>query len=217
MLTDREKAKEGGFAQVREALLKFKGRVVKTDNAMWGGQLVDEKGNKRPPREYFEIETTDNEVLEAKEELTMDISEKFSIRINCSDSKGSFWVDMFLASADKFKVLIPGGIKDKIVTFEKQTLENKDPKFNKTDWVIAGVENAPAGAKPASTAPQVDPLEIVYNLALGKTEAELQSAISMSPALTGLAAFPMAQSGMLTQALVKANRLKLVDGKYQKV
>lgn len=216
-ITDRSQAKEGGFAQVRDALQKFKGLVTDIQWGQWGGQLVDDQGKKKPPRDFLEVTCTDVEVLETTEELAMDISEKFTFRVNCSDFKGSFWIDMFLASADAFKILIPDGLKGKVITWEKQTLEAKDPKYNKTDWVIVGVENAPAGSttKKVVSAP-IDPLEVVFNLALGKTEGELQGAINNSPALAGTPSFPLAQNGMLTQALIKAKRLVVVDGKYQK-
>lgn len=213
-ITDRTQAKEGGFAQVREALLKFKGDVTDVQWGQWGGQLVGDDGKKRPARDFMEITTTNNEVLESTEPLSMDITEKFQIRINCSDFKGSFWIDMFLASADAHKVLIPDGLKKKRVTFEKQTLENENPKYNKTDYVIAGVEEIKEQAKPANQA--VDPMAFIAQLAAGKTDAELQAAIDKAPELMGSQVLPLAKSGMLVQALIKEGKLKLVDGKYQK-
>jgi hypothetical protein len=250
-ITDRSQAKEGGFAQVREALLKFKGTVIpedtrgnKTEFAMWGGELVDAQGKKKQPREFLQIVCKDVEILEVAEEITMDIAEGFSFRENCSDFKGSFWIDMFLASADKFKIMIPDGLMGKRITWEKMTLEavdkdgNAKPEYNSTNYVIVGVE---AGDKPQpkkvaakvttkagtpSTTPVevkvtgeaiiADPMDIVEGLAIGKTEAELKTAITTHPAFISSPVAPMAKSGIITQALLNAGRLVLVDGKYQK-
>ena len=228
-ITKREDAKEGGFAQVREALQKFKGLCTDAVFDMWGGQLVDDQGRPRQPREFLELSFTDVEVLEATEELAMDISEQWTIRENCSDYKGSFWVEMFLASADKFKILVPDGLKGKILTMEKQTLEafdkdgNPKPEYNATNYVIVGVEEVGTKAakttapKPVATTPvQGDPMDIVETLAIGKTEAELTAALNASPELATHPMGALAKAGMITQALVNANRLALVDGKYQK-
>lgn len=233
MITDKSQAKEGGFAQVRAALTKFKGTVVSTDSGQWGGQLVDpETGKKKPPREYFEINFTDVEVLESTEVISMDISEEFSVRLNCSDFKGSFWIDMFLASADKFKLLIPDGLVGKRLTMEKTVLEafdkagNAKPEYNSTGYVIVGVEES-GGAKPAKVkpAPQpsggvmslvADPMGLVADLADGKTDAELKKAILEHPGLVGSPVLPLAKAGMLTQVLINEGKLALVDGKYQK-
>ena len=216
-ITKREDAKEGGFAQVREALQRFKGLCTGATFDMWGGQLVNADGKKVQPREYLELSFTGTEVLEATEELNMDISEEWSIRINCSDFKNSFWVDMFLASADKFKLLVPNDLKNKILTMEKQTLEANDPQYNSTSWVIIGVEagNTATPAPKAEPAVQAtDPTNAILELAVGKTEEELKAAISET--LKGHPMLPIAEAGLLTQALVNGGKLVLVDGKYQK-
>lgn len=218
-ITKREDAKEGGYAQVREVLQKFKGLVTDLSFGQWGGQLVDDAGKPRPPREFLEISFTGVDVLASSEELSMDISELWTVRINCSDYKGSFWVEMFLASADKFKVLIPDGLKGKVVTMEKQTLEADDPKYNATGWVIAGIEEAgaksTAPAKPEAPKPMnLDPMATITELAIGKTEDELKDAIPV--ALEGHPMLPLAKAGTLTQSLLKEKKLVLVDGKYQK-
>lgn len=222
-ITDRSQAKEGGFGQVREALQKFKGTVTGAVFDMWGGQLIDEEGKKRPPKEFLEISFTDVEVLESTEELTMDISELWTVRINCSDFKGSFWMDMFLASSDKFKIPIPDGLKGKRITMEKQTLENDDPKYNKTDWVIIAVEDAPAkpnalaaSAQPPAQGGALDAQALIAELAVGKTEAELKAAIEVDPTLAGNPVHPLAKAGVITLGLVNEGKLALVDGKYQK-
>lgn len=227
-ITDRSKAKEGGFAQVRVALTKFKGTVIGADFDKWGGQLVDEQGKKKQPREFLEISCIDVEVLEVTEELTMDISEEFNFRENCSDFKGSFWIEIFLASADAHKILIPDGLVSKRVTFEKATLEavdkdgNRNPKYDSTNYVIVAVEDVKPKTQTAiipTEQPQsgaaVDPLAVIQELAIGKTEAELKDAISKS-VLAGTSVAPVAEAGILTQALVKEGKLVLVDGKYQK-
>jgi len=221
-ITDRSQAKEGGFAQVRAALSKFKGKVKSAEWGKWGGQLVNpETGKPLPAKEFLEITSVENEVLEVTEELTMDISEEFNFRVNCSDFKGSFWIDMFLASADKHKVMIPDGLVDKVVTWEKQTLENENPKYNATNYVIAGIEVGSKAApkkgavKPAaSVVPTGDPMDIVLNLALGKTSDELKAIIPT--ALAGSPLLPLANAGTVTQILLTQGKLALVDGKYQK-
>lgn len=218
-LTDRTQAKEAGFAQVREVLQKFKGLVTDVQFGTWGGNLIDPKTHKPvPPKEFMEVTSTGNVVLESTEPLSMDITEKYTFRVNCSDFKGSFWVEMFLASADAHKVLIPGGLKNKMITWEKATLENENPEYNKTDWVIAEVADAPAGnTTPAPSAAAPDPKALIADLAVGKTDAELQAAIDTAPGLMGSNVLPLAKSGMLTQALIKEGKLVLAgDGKYQK-
>ena len=216
-ITDRTQAKEGGYAQVREALLKFKGNVTDVQWGQWGGQLTDPStGRKLPAKEFMEVTCTNNEVLESTEPLNMDISELFNFRVNTSDFKGSFWIDMFLASADAHKVLIPDGLKGKRITWEKQTLENENPTYNKTDWVIVGIEEM-TGVTPTQPAtPTADPMDVVAEIAIGKTEAELSAAIDKEPRLAGSQVLPLAKSGMLAQALIKNGKLALVDGKYQK-
>ena len=230
-LTDRSQAKEGGFAQVREALKKFSGKVTNVEWGKWGGQLVDDKtGLPKPPREFLEITCEDVVILESTEEISMDISEQFTFRENCSDFKGSFWIERFLESADKFKILIPDGLLGKTVTWERVILEafdskgNAKPEFNSTNFIIIGIENAGA-SKPKASKPQesgtiappalADPMVVVQALAIGKTEEELKSAIETHPALIGTPVHPMAKAGVITQALLGEGKLALVDGKYQ--
>ena len=67
-LLDRSKAKESGFGQVRKAILKFEGDVVKAEFGLWGSQL-DENGKPLPPREFLDIETVNNTVLEIQRTL----------------------------------------------------------------------------------------------------------------------------------------------------
>jgi len=246
-ITNRSEAKESGFAQVRDALVKFKGRVTSAEFGVWGGELVDkETGKKVQPREFLEIVTEDNEVLEVTEELSMDISQQWTFRVNCSDYKGSFWVEMFLASADKFKVRIPDGLINKVVTFEKVTLEAYDrngertPKYDSTGMVIAGVEGGTAkaapkivkkeGAKepkevgevsseqPAATGDEaVDYMALAVTLAVGKTEAQFKTAIALDPTFINSPHLSLAKAGLLTQALINDGKLTVDgEGKFQK-
>jgi len=244
-ITDRSEAKESGFAQVREALSKFKGRVTSAEFDMWGGELVDpETGKKVQPREFLEITTEDNEVLEVTEELSMDISQQWTFRVKCSDYKGSFWVEMFLASADKFKVRIPDGLINKVVTFEKVTLEAYDrngertPKFDSTGMIIAGVEGSGAkaapkivkktgGEEPAEVAGEqptaqdsqgaVDYMAKAADLAVGKTEAQFKTAIALDPVFVNNPLLSLAKAGLLIQALINDGKLTVDgEGKYKK-
>lgn len=225
-LTDRKQARESGFAQVRAALQKFKGTVISAEFGQWGGQLFNEDGQPLPPREFLEITCTDVEVLEVTEELVMPI-EEWGFRVNCSDFKGSFWVDKFLESADKYKLLIPDDLVGKIVTWDKVTLVARDPKYNSTNYVIAGVEvskAAPRVVKPeAPVAPvevaeeeaeaakeAVDPMDIALELAVGKTEAQFRTAVSLDPQFIKSPLLALAKAGAITQALVNDGKLVIV-------
>ncbi len=161
-ITNRAEAKDGGFAQVREALVAFEGDVVeadakgqKTEFSMWGAG-TNPDGTPKAPKEFFQIVCVNVVPTEVTEELSMDITEGWTFRENCSDYKGSFWVEAFLASADKNKVQIPDGIIGKRVLFKRFTLEAKDkngqpnPKFNSTNYIIEKIVS-----KGASTAPKV--------------------------------------------------------------
>lgn len=226
----REEAKSGGFAQVREALLSYEGDVVKVETGQWGGKLVDDDGKPVPPREYFEVETTNNVPLEVTEELSMDISERFSFRVNMSEYEGSFWVDAFLASAEKAKVLLPDGIKGKRVTFRKVTLEGSEPKYNVTNFVIdkvaGGTKVAPKVTPKAVIAPapvasketvEEDEIALALNLAVGKTEAQFRSAASLHPKLIGSQLLPLIKAGLFTASQVNEGTLTLGnDDKYAK-
>jgi len=247
-ITNRSEAKEGGFAQVREALVSFEGDVVaqdargnKTEFGMWGGKLIGEDGKPIPPKEYLQVVCANVVPLEVTEELSMDISEGWTFRVNCSDYKGSFWVDAFLASADKNKVIIPEELINKRVLFKKFTLEARDPKYNSTNYVIDKVSKAATAAPkivakttaaPAAasieevTAEAVevlsnDPMEIALELAVGKTEQQFRSAVALHPEFINSPLLPLAKAGAITRTLVNDGKLKLViQGNkqvYQKV
>ncbi len=231
-LTDRSQAKESGFAQVRAALQKFEGTVTSAEFGQWGGTLVDDNGKPVPPKEFLEVETTEVEVLEVTEELAMSIDE-WNFRVNCSDFEGSFWVESFLESADKFKIQIPDELVGKRIVFEKVTLESFDkkgnptPKFNATNFVIAGVKKTAQAApkvvvkNPAPAVEEVevepdvgsgaiDPMEAALTLAVGKTEAQFRTAISLDPQFVGNPLLPLAKAGAITTALVNEGKLIVV-------
>lgn len=169
-VTNRSEAKEGGFAQVREALVAFQGNVVaqdargnKTEFAQWGSQL-DDNGKPKAPKEYLQIVCTNVTPVEVTEELTMDISEGWTFRENCSDFKGSFWIEAFLLSADKAKLLIPDGLIGKRIQFKKFTLEavnsktgERQPKFDATNFIIEKVIGLADENPVAQTAAVVTP------------------------------------------------------------
>lgn len=162
-ITDRNQAKEGGFAQVREALVAFEGDVVeqdargnKTEIGEYGAGTWPD-GKPKPKKEFLQVVCVNVVPLEVKEELVMDISEGWTFRINCSDYKGSFWIDTFLEAADKNKIQIPEGMVNKRIQFRLKTFESKDskgnakPEYNVTNFVIDKVVDQ--GEE--STAPKV--------------------------------------------------------------
>lgn len=235
-ITDRTQAKKGGWAQVREALVKFEGTVTKAGFDEYPPKTgVD--GEMMPKKEFLEIECNEVEVLEVTEELTMTIDE-YNFRVNCSDFEGSFWVERFLESADKVKLQIPEELVGKRVVWEKVTLEAFDkggqptPKFNSTNYIIAGVKGETAPAKPAPTVvakaktPEVvvvvgtgeapDLAEMALEFAVGKTEAQLKTAIAFDPAFASSPLLSLIKSGVLTTQWVNEGKLVVVDSKYQK-
>jgi hypothetical protein len=147
----------------------------------------------------------------------MDISQSYSFRENCSDSSGSFWIDKFLDSTDKFNIQVPEGLIGKRIVWEKVTLKAKDSQYNATNYIIVGVKAGTAPAPkvtsktPPTTAPVTetsnDPMETAKNLAIGKTEAQFRTAISFDPAFTGSPLISLAKAGMLTQALINDGKL----------
>jgi len=215
-ITDRSQAKEGGFGQVRAALVKFVGDCVSVESGQWGGQLLDDEGKPRPPKEFWEIVSENNQVLESTEELTMDISELFSFRVNCSEFKGSFYIDEFLGSVDKFKLQFPDGLIGKRVTWLKYLKEARDPKYNSTGFIIDKVEEGIGAAPGVTTDPvkagiaEIDPLEVACELAIGKTEQQFRNAFGVHPVLRASQLLPLAQAGAITKMLVEQGKLVTV-------
>ena len=217
-ITKVSDAKESGFAQVREALQMFEGDVVSAEFGQWGGTLFDDNGKPLPPKEFFEISCVNVKVLEAIEELAIPI-EEWSFRVNCSNFKGSFWVDKFLASADRNKLLIPDDLVGKRIVFKKETLEARDPKYNSTNFVIVGIKEEATADQPVTPQPQqeastvttssADPMDIALELAIGKTEAQFRSAVTMDPYFSQSELLPLAKAGNITKMLVEQGKLVL--------
>ena len=230
--------KKGGFQQVREALVKFEADVVATEDGQWGGTLLGDDGKPLPPKEFLEIKCMNVKVLETSEPLTMDLNgQDFSFRINCSDYDGSFWVDEFLASADKLKILLPDGIVGKRVIWKKAkhvwTIKGKETSYS--NFVIDGVVGpsmigtAPVGTPAPNptvsssvqvgtqiplpiTTPteQVDPMAVAADIAVGKTETQFRSAIALHPAFANSPLLALAKAGAITQTLINEKKLILV-------
>jgi hypothetical protein len=249
-VTNRSEAKEGGFAQVRAALIAFEGDVVaqdargnKTEFAQWGTSVGDD-GQPKPPKEYLQISCINVKPTEVTEDLTMDISEGWTFRVNCSDFKGSFWIDAFLLSADKAKVLIPSDLIGKRILFKRFTLKAMDkngvpnPKYDSTNFIIekligvAGTVTQTAiptvattttasSEAPTVTAPVVDLMDVAVELAVGKTETQFRTAVALNPAFANSPMLGLAKAGAVTQTLVNSGRLTLVQQGtkqvYQKV
>lgn len=229
-IIDKKEAKESGFAQVRAALQSFEGDVVSAEWGQWGGQLIDpDTGQPIPPKEFLEVSCTGVKVLTVSEELAMPIDE-WNFRVNCSDFKGSFWVEDFLESADKAKLLIPDDLIGKRIVWTKVTRswDIKGKVVDYSNFVIGKVTGAsgtapvvvgpedPGMPKPEAT-PVTDPMEIAVDLASGKTETQFRSAASLHPAFVGTPFLAMAKGGLMTASLVEEGRLVLgADGKYQK-
>ena len=218
-------AKSGGWAQTRKALQKFEGTLVSAEEGQWGGELIDKNtGKPVPPREFVEIRCIGNVALESTEELSMDISDEFTFRINCSESDNSFWVAAFLASADKAKVLFPDDLMNKRVVWEK--VSYGAGQYEKTDFVISKVmENGEVPTPQAQVnvppAALIDPMEIACNLAVGKTETQFRSAAGLHPAFVGSPLLALIKSGSVSSSLVEQGKLVLVGtgakAVYQKV
>jgi len=232
-ITDRGKAKEAGFAQVREALQSFEGDVVSAEFGQWGGKLVDDDGNIVPPKEFLEVDCVNVKPLTVTEELSMDISERFTFRVNCSDYKGSFWVEDFLASADKHKLLIPDDLTGKRIIWTKAVREYniRGKVVSTSNFIIAGVkatgvpEVLPKAARVQQAVkakevyptedvdvtagrPEVeDPMALALELAVGKTETQFRSAVSLHPSFVSSPLLPLAKAGAITATLVKEGKL----------
>lgn len=225
----RSEAKESGFAQVREALQSFVGDVISAEFGMWGGTLVDDTGKPIPPKEFLEISCVNVEILEISEELAF-TPDEWNFRVNCSDYKGSFWVEDFLASADKVKLLIPDDLVGKRIAWKKaiREYEIKGVKVAAINFIIdkvvgAATVTAPAprlipAYRPSEVAPGVeepvnvpveteDPMEIALGLAVGKTETQFRSAISLHPKFVSSPLLPLAKAGAITKSLVEQGKL----------
>ena len=240
-VTKRSEAKEGGFAQVRAALTGFIGDVIAvnprgetTGFDSWGtGTYPD--GSPKAAKEFFQIVCTNIEPKDFNEPLSMDISESWTFRVNCSDYKGSFWIDAFLKSADENKIQIPDGLIGKRVYFKQFTLEafdkagNPAPKFNATNFIIHQIigegtsevaqtpaTNTPAAVPTPAVASTEEALVVALNLAIGKTEQQFRSAASIHPSFVNSPVLGLIKTGVITQSLINDGKIKLVsDGTKQ--
>jgi len=217
-LTDRKQARESGFAQVREALVSFEGDVIGAEFGRWGGQLFDDNGKPLPPKEFLEITCTNVEPVETTEELAMAIVD-WNFRVNCSEFTGSFWVDKFLESTDKFKLLVPDDLVGKRILWRKETLEARDPKFNSTNYVVAKVlgdigekakESPTTEDAPTPEPTEGDPMDTLKDLAIGKTDAQFKSAVSLKAEFKDTPFQTLVKSGAIQEALLKEGKLTLV-------
>ena len=225
-ITDRSKLKEAGFAQVRAALVSFEGDCTGAKFDKWPGRLLDEDGKAQAPREYLEVTSENNVPLEITEDLTMDISELWTFRVNCSEALNTIWDD-FLASADEHKILVPEGLVGKRIRWKQATREYtiRGVERTSTNYIIdAVVSDNPVAkpvAKPARQEPDPggddggasDPMEIALQIALGKTETEFRKAIAEEPGFRSSPLLALAKAGAITNTLVQQGKLVLVkDG-----
>ena len=227
-ITKRSELKSGGFAQVRAALQSFEEDCIGAEFGQWGGQFVDDEGNLQPTREFFEVESTNVVPIEVTEELSMDISSRFSFRINCSETANTIW-DRFLESADKAKLLVPEGLVGKRISWKKVTIEGSEPKFTSSNFIIDKVKQiTPKVIKPVGTAKPVvlSPAQAVPNdltalaleLAIGRTEQQFRSAANLHPQLRGSQLLPLIKAGLTSAALITEGKIVLDEaGVYQKV
>lgn len=223
-ITKREEARETGWAQVRAALTSFEGNVVSAEFGQWGsGKLLDESGNPLPPKEFLEIVNTNLKVLSSTEPLQMDIEGgEFTFRVNCSDYKGSFWVEDFLASADKAKLLIPDDLVGKRIVWRKVTREYviKGREVKTVNFIIDKVKGVsiPQAEEevPVEPTSAEDPMEVLLELAVGKTETQFRSAASLKPGLDSTIK-ALVKAGVITAALVKEGKLVEVQEGTKKV
>ena len=214
-IVDRTQARESGFAQVREALQSFEGDVVSAEWGKWPPQGIGNDGKPLPAKEYLEISCVNVKVLDVSEELALPVDE-WNFRVNCSDFKGSFWVEEFLKSADEQNILIPEGLIGKRVTFTKKTLESFDskglrkPQFDSTNYVITGIG---VGGNNKPSAPAVDLMATAVTVATGKTETQFRSAISLHQDFANSPTLQLAKTGELTKLLVNSGALvEVVEG-----
>lgn len=212
-VTKRSEAKESGWAQVRAALTKFEGDVLSADFDTYPPS-VGEDGKPLPPKEFLEVVCANVKVLEFTEPLSMDINgQEYTFRVNCSDYTGSFWIEDFLEAADRFKLLIPDDIVGKRLLWKRLSREFdiKGVKRYAVGFVVDGVIGSAATSDSGGVAPAavLDPMVVSLELAVGKTEEQFRSSISLSPGLDD-AFKTLAKTGAITNYLVTENKLVIV-------
>ncbi len=225
----KEEAKESGWAQTREVIQSFEGDVSKVELGAWAPR-ANPDGTMQEPKEFIDITSINNRVLETLEEPSMDITASYNFRVNMSDFKGSFWVEKFLDACDKLHILLPDGLQGKHIVWRKQTQEavrrqkggtvTRVPEFDATNFIPVAVGASPAGAMAQPIPVQAvippviatDPMELMMNLAIGKTDAQFKSAIGLDPAFVNSPYLPLAKSGAIMQTLLAQGKIKLVTG-----
>jgi len=225
----QDEAVEGGWAQVRKAMTKFEGDVVRVEEGKWPtGGFDAETGKPFLPKEYFEITCADVKVLETSEELEMEVDgREFSFRVNCSNAKNSFWVEDFLGSADKVGLLMPDGLLGKRLVFLKYTREAGEVKFNYTNYIIDSVlgdaksplkaDDVPAVPTQPAPPPATDGMKEALELAVGKTEDQFKTAARTNTIILSAQLLPVIQAGALQRSFVETGQLVVdEDGVYQK-
>lgn len=212
----REEAKNsGGFAQVRKALNIFEGTVLDAQFGQWDAG-----------REYIEITTGDNIPIEVTEDLDMDITSKYNFRINCSESPRSFYIADFLEACDKLKLIVPDDLIGKRIRWRKVRREASKPEFSTENFIpetVLGSDllvQAPSlqpVATPQAEKAEFDPIQAMLSLAVGKTEKQFRTAVSLDPRFQGSPLLAMAKMGAVTETFIKEGKLILEDDVYRKV
>ncbi len=217
----KEDAKESGWGQTREVIQSFEGDVSKVELGAWAPR-ANPDGTLQEPKEFMDITSINNRVLETTEEPSMDITASYSFRVNMSDYKGSFWVEKFLDACDKLHILLPDGLQGKHVTWKKMTHQAihkgiHTPEFDATNFmpVAIGVsaivqQNAPVQQVVPPPATTTDPMELMIALAIGRTDAQFKSAIGLDPAFVNSPYLPLAKSGAIMATLLAQGKVKLV-------
>ena len=152
--------------------------------------------------------------------------DEWNFRVNCSNYKGSFWVEDFLESADKAKLLIPDDLIGKRIVWKKasRSWDIKGREVTYSNYVIDRVMSSGArvvtpqviaeAAPVQQTSPDVpaeDPMEVAVGLAVGKTETQFRSAASLHQVfIANPAILSLARAGAITKALVDEGKLVLV-------
>lgn len=222
----KEDAKENGWAQTREVIQSFEGDVSKVELGAWTPR-AKEDGTMGDSKEFIDITSINNRVLVTTEQPSMDITASYNFRVNMSDFRGSFWVEQFLDACDKLKILLPDGLQGKRIAWKKVTQQAtkkikgsqevvRVPEFDSTNFVPVSVGG---GATVQSTPivqtvaqPISDPMELIINLAVDKTDAQFKSAIGLDPMFVNSPYLPLVKSGAIMQTLLAQGKIKLVTG-----
>ncbi len=177
-------------------------------------------------REFLEIKSVDNIPVEVTEPLDMDIGQEFNFRINASESSTSFYIADFLEACDKLKLLVPDGLVGRRLRWVKVRREAKKVEFSTENYVPSAVlgehdtkpyfDSVYGKAEPVATeAP--DLLGEMLALAVGKTEKQFRTAVTLNPKLVGSPLLALAKMGAITQSFITGGQLTLDGEVYRKV